>query len=840
MGSFFSRLYEKMVLDKPYLTLSILALILVVLGSFAHNFKLDASGDSLVLENDDDLRYFRKINKLYSSKDFVIITYTPEGDILSKKSLDGIKALKADLEKLDRVDTVLSIIDVPLLNSPLVKVSELEDGIRTLDTPGLDIELARKEFIESPIYRKLLMSLDGNTTVIQVLYKRDEKYFSLLEHRNDLREKKLASGLSAEEETELSVVSHDYKQYLAHYVETQSKEIQDVRDIIEKHREKAKMFLGGVPMITSDMIAFIRSDIKVFSLGVLFFMVVVLWFFFRSKRWIILPMGCCIIVIIAMVGFLGFMDWRITVISSNFISILLIITISMTIHLIVRYGELYSENPNQDQKILVRETIRHMSKPCFYTAITTIVAFTSLVVSGIRPVIDFGWIMTVGISLTFILGFIFFPALLVLLGPKASVPDQDATKSLTLAIGSITLKHRVKILVGCTVVAIISVVGVLNLQVENRFIDYFKKSTEIYQGMQVIDTKLGGTTPLEIIVEAPDSYFEFVKEMKEQDEEEGFEDDPFAEEESDQEDNYWFHTDLLGEVEKVHDYLESLPEIGKVLSIATTFKVVKLLSEGKTPDDYDMALYRKLLPQNVQESFVHPYLSKDANQIRIVMRIEETDPTLNRGELIEKIRRYMVNEVEIADEQIRFTGMAVLYNNLLHSLYRSQILTLGVVFVAILIMFMILFGNVFIACLAITPNLLSAGFILGLMGWLKIPLDMMTITIAAITIGIAVDDTIHYVHRFQREFPKNKSYKDVLMQCHGSTGRALYYTSITITVGFSILTLSNFIPTIYFGLLTGVAMIIALLNNLTLLPALIYIFRPLGPEDSDKAVPAPA
>ena len=837
MGSYLIRLYEKMALDRPYLTLSILALILVIVGSFAHNFKLDASGDSLVLENDDDLRYFRKINKIYGSKDFVIITYTPAGDILGKKSLAGIKALKEDLVKLDHVDSVLTILDVPLLNSPLVKISELEKGIRTLETPGLDIELARKEFHESPIYRKLLMSLDGKTTVILVNYKRDEKYFNLLERRNDLRGKRLASGLTAEERKELVTVSHDYKQYLAVYVENQGKGIQDVRDIMDKHRDKAKMFLGGVPMITSDMIAFIRSDISVFGWGVLSFMVVVLWFFFRSKRWIILPMGCCIIVIIAMVGFLGYMDWRITVISSNFISILLIITISLTIHLIVRYGELYSENPNEDQKVLVRETVRLMFIPCFYTSITTIVAFSSLVVSGIRPVIDFGWIMTVGISLTFILSFIFFPALLVLMKPKPSVPAYDTTKFMTLAIASITLKHKAKILIGSSLVAIFSVIGILNLQVENRFIDYFKKSTEIYQGMQVIDTKLGGTTPLEIIVEAPAEYFEFVAEMKKDEEEGVFEEDPFAVKE---EDNYWFHTDLLTEVEKIHDYLEDLPEIGKVLSIATTFKVVKLLNEGKVPDDYDMALYRKLLPENIQENFVRPYLSKDANQIRIAMRIEETDPTLNRGKLMEKIKRYMVDELGIAEERIRFTGMAVLYNNLLHSLYRSQILTLGVVFVAILFMFTILFRNVFLACLAITPNLLSAGMILGLMGWLKIPLDMMTITIAAITIGIAVDHAIHYVHRFQREFAANRNYKEGIMRCHGSIGRALYYTSITVTIGFSILALSSFIPTIYFGLLTGFAMIVALLNNLTLLPLLIYIFKPLGPESPEKPALATA
>jgi hypothetical protein len=197
---------------------------------------------------------------------------------------------------------------------------------------------------------------------------------------------------------------------------------------------------------------------------------------------------------------------------------------------------------------------------------------------------------------------------------------------------------------------------------------------------------------------------------------------------------------------------------------------------------------------------------------------------------MEQIKWHLVNELKINEERIHFTGMAVLYNNMLHSLYKSQILTLGVVFFAILLMFMVLFQSVGLAVLAIVPNILSAGTILGLMGWLKIPLDMMTITIAAITIGIAVDAAIHYVHRFKREFSKSSNYSEGVMLCHASIGRAIYYTSITVTVGFSVLTLSNFIPTIYFGFLTGVAMAVALLSNLTLLPLLIVVFKPLGPE----------
>jgi uncharacterized protein len=830
MGSRLFRIYDKVVLSHPRSCLVFIVLLMIVFGLHVRDFKLDASADSLVLENDKDLRYYRSINKVYGTEDFLVITYTPDGGLLSESSLEGLRGLKENLSKLERVDTVVSILNVPLLYSPKIRISELGDA-KTLESPGIDKKLALKEFTESPIYRKLLASIDGKTTAVLVTYKRDEKYASLLERRTDLREKKRTLGrLPVEDKNELDRVSREFKKYLAKVQDIQSREVEQVRAILDKYRDHAKIFLGGVTMITSDMIDFIRRDLSVFGVGVLCLMIAVMWLFFRRKRWVMLPLLCCAVAVWVVVGTLGWLDWRVTVISSNFVSILIIITISLTIHLIVRYGELHAENPDMDQASLVRKTIQLIFQPCFYTSITTIVAFTSLVVSGIRPVIDFGWIMTLGISLGFVLAFIIFPSFLSLMSPKGSVSNHDATKRMTQAIARFSLTHKYRILGLTGILVLLGAVGISQLRVDNRFIDYFKTDTEIYQGMSVIDTKLGGTTPLDIIIDADPDFFEYLKELEQQKGNEDLFDDPFKELEDDEEENYWFHPDKLLEVEKIHDYLEALPEIGKVLSIATTLKVVRSLNDDIMPDDYDLTLYRKLFPEGPRKSFLDPYLSKDANQIRINMRIEETDPELNRGELIEKINRFLVDEMKITEDRIHFTGMTVLYNNMLHSLYRSQILTLGMVFLAILCMFVILFRRFFLALLAMVPNIFSALAILGLMGWLKIPLDMMTITIAAITIGIAVDDTIHYIHRFQHEFAVNSSYAQDVLRCHGSIGRAIYYTSITVTVGFSILTMSNFIPTIYFGLLTGLAMILALSGNLILLPVLIVMFKPLGPE----------
>jgi len=440
-------------------------------------------------------------------------------------------------------------------------------------------------------------------------------------------------------------------------------------------------------------------------------------------------------------------------------------------------------------------------------------------------VIDFGWIMTIGIALAFGLNFIFFPAALVLLQPEPASSAKDSTLRFTLAIAAFTNRNRKAILYGSLLLAVVSAIGISKLEVENRFIDHFKSSTEIYQGMEVIDRQLGGTTPLDIVINPDQKYFDYLKEADEK--KQDFMEDPFAEAAEEVEENYWFNTNMLDRVEKIHDYLETLPEVGKVQSISTVIKVFTQLDNGRKPDDYDLALIRKLMPENVKDSLVNPYLSPDANQIHINMRLIESNPSLRRSQLIEKIRAYLVEELKFDPQTIHFTGMVVLYNNMLQSLYRSQILTIGVVFAAIMFMFMILFGSVSLALIGIVPNLLAAGTVLSLMGWLGIPLDMMTITIAAITVGIAVDDTIHYIHRFQSEFKVDQNYLSAMDRCHGSIGKAMYYTSVTITLGFSILALSDFMPTIYFGLLTGAAMVVALIGALTLLPLLIVVFRPL-------------
>ena len=828
MSSFLLRLYKAIVIDRPVVALGLVFFPVAFFASYVPDFKLDASSESIILEHDEALKYYRNSRKIYGSDDFLIVVYAPHEDLFASSSLAHLTKLRDELARIDSVESIHSILDVPLVNSPRVSLAELQggEGIRTLETPGTDKELARKELQESPIYRNNLISADGRTTAMQVIFKEDATYTELLNKRNRLREKEAESGLTAEEAAALRSVEQIFHTYHAVVIETENKDIAVVRAILDKYRDKAQLYLGGARMVVADMISFIEYDITTFGAGILGFLLAALVYFFRAVRWVLLPMSCCLISVVVMAGYLGFMDWRVTVISSNFVSLLLIITMSLTIHLIVRYRILREQTPQADQKTLVLHTIQEMAKPCFYTAITTIVAFCSLIVSDIRPVIDFGWMMTIGIFLAFALNFIYFPAVLVLLKPEKDIARANVTRLFlfTMAVAGFTRKYAKSIAAASVLVAALGGMGIAQLEVENRFIDHFKSTTEIYRGMELIDTQLGGTIPLDFVIDADETDAAFPEEIADP-----FE-DPFGGEEGGADETpYWFNGYRLAQIETIHDYLESLPEVGKVLSLATGMKVIKQLNDGLMPDDYELTLLRKYVPEDVKKALLDPYLSPDANHTRLTMRLIESAPTLKRKELIERIQRHLVQNAGFAEATVHPTGMALLYSHLLHSLYRSQILTMGTVFVSILLMFVMLFRRVSLSIVAILPNLLAACAVLGLMGWWGIPLDIMTITIAAITVGIAVDHAIHYIHRFQVEFVKHQSYRDTIVACHGSIGRAIYYTALTITVGFSILAFSNFIPTIYFGLLTGLAMMVALISNLTLLAALLMIVKPLGP-----------
>jgi len=796
---------------------------------------MDASADSLVLENDQALKYFRSINKRYSTEDFVVLTFKPKNGIFNEVSLNILDELAKDLKNsVNDISSVLTILDVPLLNSPKIGFTDLMKEQRTLRTKDVDLDLAKREFSTSPLYKNLLMSIDATTTVIVVNFKKDNKYFDLLKERNDLREIRITRKLSSGEKILLKESEINFKNYSTEHSAKEKENIKNIRGVVSKYKDNASMFLGGVPMITSDMTDFIAQDIQKFGVGVFIFLVLILFIIFKSIRWVIIPLFGCIISVIFVSGLAGFIDWRITVISSNFPALLLVITMSMTIHLAVRYRELNCKNLNKEKKDIIAETIHYMFIPCVYTSLTTIVAFASLVVSGIRPVIDFGHMMTVGITSAFIITFIVFPTILMVLPNEIINEKSDITKNITKRFAFFSINNFGKIIFGSSLIFLISAFGVSQIKVENRFIDYFHSDTEIYKGMLEIDEKLGGTTPLDIIIDKPSKKDAEEIFLEEEEDDDDFELSDLADILGDDEDEiegYWLSNPKLREIVKLHNFLEDQPETGKVLSLATLYKLAIGLNDDEPLSDLQVGAIKDSLSEEVREVLLDPYLSADETQTRITLRVIDSDKRLNRKEFIQRVENFLAKDMNYLEENFNTTNMLVLYNNMLQSLFSSQIQTIGFVFISIMFMFIILFRSFYLAVIAIIPNILPATFVLGFMGLKSIPLDLMTITIAAISVGIAVDNTIHYVIRFKREFSENKNYSESVIICHGSIGKAMYYTSSIIVIGFSILSLSNFIPTIYFGLLTGLAMLAALLASLTLLPSLLIMFKPLGKEN---------
>ena len=784
--------YQKNVLEKPKVVLFLLAFFLIIFGYFSKDFRLDASSDTLLIDGDPDLKYLNEINKRYNSKEFLVLTFTPKESMISENSINNLLSLKYKIQSLDWVDSVITLLDVPLLTSTDDTLTEKLKNFSTLKSEGINKTKGFNEILNSPVFRNFVISEDGNTTGIIVYLKKKTEPIKLL----------------SKEEIQI------YKDKIK---KENHENIIEIREVIKSYKSIGKIHLGGIPMIADDMMTFIKNDIIVFGAGVLLFIILTLWYVFRRIIWIMVPISSCFFSVLIMMGLLGLMGWKVTVISSNFIALMLILTMAMNIHTSTRFLQLRKENPKLSKLEIIKKTTNKMFWPIFYTVLTTIFAFLSLVFSGIKPVIDFGWMMTMGLITSFIITFTLLPTLLNFFPENKITIKKEYKSKITLLFERIALKNKNIIFFTTGLIIFLSITGINKLEVENSFINYFKKNTEIYKGMKLIDEKLGGTTPLEVILKFP---------KKEVDSEPPDEDDDWGDEKDDNDEKYWFTKDKIDKIEKVHNYLQNQPEIGKVLSFSSVLEVATQLNNNKPLGTLEMGVLYSKIPETIKNQIVDPYISISDSEARISLRIKDSKKDLKRNDLINKINFDLENKLNLKRDEYKLAGVLILFNNLLQSLFKSQILTLGFVMIGIFIMFLILFRNIKLSLIGVIPNFLAAFFILGIIGLANIPLDMMTITIAAITIGIAVDNSIHYIYRFREEFSKSKNYINTLKICHSTVGVAILNTSITIVFGFSILVLSNFIPTIYFGVFTGIAMLLAMISVLTLLPSLLLLFKP--------------
>ena len=783
--------YQKNVIQKSRLIFSLLIICLLVFGYFSKNFKLDASSETLLIEGETDLKYLNEITQRYGAREFLVLTYTPEENMISSNSINNLQNLKNKIQSLNWVHSVVTLLDIPLLNSTDKPLAERLKDFSTLKTDGIDKERGFKEILNSPVFRNFVISEDGNTSGIIV-------YLKSKDTNKKFKNKK------------------EFEDFKDNNKKKNHENILEIRKIIKDFSNSSKIHLGGIPMIADDMMTFIKNDILVFGLGVLFFIIATLWFVFRKIIWIIIPLSSCFFSVVIMTGLLGLLGWKVTVISSNFIALMLILTMAMNIHMSTRFLQFKKKFPKLKKTKIIVMTTEKMFWPILYTVLTTICAFLSLIFSEIKPIIDFGWMMTFGLITSFTITFTLLPTLLNFVKNSNVYLAKNENSKITSFFENKSINNK-KIIIGITTIAIIlSISGISKLEVENSFINYFNKNTEIYKGMKLIDEKLGGTTPLEVIVKFPK------KNLTED------EDDWGDESEDENSEKYWFTKDKIDKINKVHNYLDSLEPVGKVLSFSSIIEVANQLNDGKPLGALEIGVLYSKIPEAIKKEVVDPYISIKDSEARISLRIKDSKKDLRRNDLINQITFDLENKIGLKKEEYKLGGVLILFNNLLQSLFKSQILTLGFVIAGIFIMFLILFRNIKLSLIGVVPNFIAAFFILGIIGLAGIPLDMMTITIAAITIGIAVDNSIHYIYRFKEEFLKVKDYKKTLKLCHSTVGIAILNTSITIVFGFSILVMSNFIPTIYFGIFTGIAMLLAMISVLTLLPCLILIIKPFG------------
>ena len=798
-----SNIYKNIILKNPKTVLIFIILTALFFGYNSKDFRLDASSETLLIEGDPDLKYLQEINEKFGSKDFLVLTLTPNESIISDNVINNILSLKYKIQSLNWVHNVITILDIPLLDSSDEPLMDRIKNYRTLKDENIDRERGFNEIASSPVFKNFVISEDKTTTGIIVNIKSTETNAKQFQSKKELQ---------------------TYKDKLK---EKNHNNILEIREIIKSFSDIGKIHLGGIPMIADDMMTFIKSDIFTFGIGVFLFIVLTLWYVFRKFIWILIPISSCFLSVLIMTGFLGIMGWKVTVISSNFIALMLILTMAMNIHMSTRYLQLKTTSENKPTNELIYLATSKMFWPIAYTVLTTICAFLSLIFSEIKPIIDFGWMMTFGLITSFIVTFTLLPSLLNLMASEKIDVQEKSFTNFTGFLANCSITKKKLIYVISILLIILSIFGISKLKVENSFINYFSKDTEIYRGMKLIDEKLGGTTPLDIILKFDTKTNNEVSEKND-------EFDDWEEDENTSDDSkYWFTKDKIDRIKNVHSYLENLDHIGKVLSFYSIIEIATTLNNNNELGTLEMGVLYTKLPENIKREIVDPYISVTNNEARISLRIKDSSKDLRRNELIKKINYDLNNKLNLKEESYKLGGVLILFNNLLQSLFKSQILTLGLVMLGIFIMFLILFRNVKISLIGVIPNFIAAFSILGLIGLLNIPLDMMTITIAAITIGIAVDNSIHYIYRFIEEFKHKQNYNEVIKICHSSVGVAILNTSITIVFGFSILVLSNFIPTIYFGIFTGIAMLLAMLLVLSLLPALITLIKPFGIEIHD-------
>ena len=844
----------RMLVSAPKLSLALALILCAFLSAFVPKLAIDASTQTLLLENDKDLELWRDITKRYKIPNTLVIAYTPNSDLLSESSISTLAALSKDLAQIKGVKSVFSMLDAPLLLSSGLKFSDLLGTIPTLKDSNASKEAIKAEFLSSPFYKNSLVSSDFKTTALLLTLEPNSKYDEFIASITALENTLKTAENNATAKTLLKEQRAAFKAYRDELRVAEHEQIAQIRQVIAKYNQNSQtripyqdefsssqskipyqdefpssqLFLGGINMIADDMIAFVRSDLATYGLATLLLCSLCLFVYYLQLRYVFLAIFICLVCVGVASGLFGLLGFEITVISSNYIALQLIITLSVVIHLINSYREFFRKKSSFSQKAIVYLALKERMSPCFFAIFTTIIGFISLVFSDIRPIISLGVMMSASITLSLIFSFWLFGSIMSLLSKKSVNTAFERYFSLTTLCAKIALNLRArKVVFAISALGLcVGLWGISKLSVENSFIGYFKENTDIYKGMELIDNKLGGTVPLDIIIS-------FKKDKKEP--RNSSLDDEFADEfASSDAAQYWFNERRMSVLKSVNEYLKNKEFIGSVSSLADLLEVGKELNEGRELDALALALIYSSLSGEGRELILTPFVSIENDELHFSVRTLDSDPRLKRAEFLRTLQNEL-NELVGENAQVKISGAMKLYTNMLDSLFSSQINSLGFVLLAFFATFWLIFASLRLAIIAICINILPLICVLGAMGLAGLSLDIMSITIGSISLGIGVDSAIHYIYRYKRELAHFKDSKKAIIASHASIGYALYYTSFAVFIGFGVMISSNFWPTIYFGALTDLVMFFMLASSLILLPSLLLSQSAYPANEQNKA-----
>ena len=842
----------RMLVSAPKLSLALALILCAFLCAFVPKLAIDASTQTLLLENDKDLELWRDITKRYKIPNTLVIAYTPNSDLLSESSISTLAALSKDLAQIKGVKSVFSMLDAPLLLSSGLKFSDLLGTIPTLKDSNASKEAIKAEFLSSPFYKNSLVSSDFKTTALLLTLEPNSRYNECIASITALENTLKTAENNATAKTLLKEQRAAFKAYRDELRIAEHEQIAQIRQVIAKYNQNSQsripyqdefsnsqsriphqasssqLFLGGINMIADDMIAFVRSDLATYGLATLLLCSLCLFVYYLQLRYVFLAIFICLVCVGVASGLFGLLGFEITVISSNYIALQLIITLSVVIHLINSYREFFRKKSSFSQKAIVYLALKERMSPCFFAIFTTIIGFISLVFSDIRPIISLGVMMSASITLSLILSFWLFGSIMSLLSKKSVNTAFERYFSLTTLCAKIALNLRArKVVFAISALGLcVGLWGISKLSVENSFIGYFKENTDIYKGMELIDNKLGGTVPLDIIIS-------FKKDKKEP--RNSSLDDEFADEfASSDAAQYWFNERRMSVLKSVNEYLKNKEFIGSVSSLADLLEVGKELNEGRELDALALALIYSSLSGERRELILTPFVSIENDELHFSVRTLDSDPRLKRAEFLRTLQNEL-NELVGENAQVKISGAMKLYTNMLDSLFSSQINSLGFVLLAFFATFWLIFASLRLAIIAICINILPLICVLGAMGLAGLSLDIMSITIGSISLGIGVDSAIHYIYRYKRELAHFKDSKKAIIASHASIGYALYYTSFAVFIGFGVMISSNFWPTIYFGALTDLVMFFMLASSLILLPSLLLSQSAYPANEKNKA-----